>query len=101
MEDDIQGREPEEAIMNTKKRLWTREEDEILEEHVRNEGEKNWHKVPMRYDLPRRSGRSCRLRWVNQLKQDLNKEAFTENEDKIITALQELLGNEWSLAGKK
>lgn len=31
-----------------------------------------------------RSGKSCRLRWCNQLNPDVKKEPFTELEDAII-----------------
>ncbi|XP_063937753.1 transcription factor MYB96 isoform X2 [Daucus carota subsp. sativus] len=43
-----------------------------------------------------RSGKSCRLRWVNHLKPGLKKGSFTAKEDRTIIHLQAVLGNKWA-----
>ncbi|CAI5997248.1 unnamed protein product, partial [Closterium sp. NIES-64] len=70
-------------------------------EYVECYGAKNWGNLVTR-GLLRRSGKSCRLRWVNQLKPGLQRyggkgcKRFTEQESNIVLALQETLGNKWA-----
>ncbi|CAI7883592.1 unnamed protein product, partial [Closterium sp. NIES-54] len=52
------------------KGTWLPEEDGVLMEYVRCHGPRNWGALRAR-GLLRRSGKSCRLRWVNQLKPGL------------------------------
>lgn len=40
-----------------------------------------------------RCGKSCRLRWINYLRPDLKRGAFTEDEEDQIIQLHSLLGN--------
>lgn len=42
-----------------------------------------------------RCGKSCRLRWINYLRPDLKRGAFTGQEEKLIVELHEILGNRW------
>lgn len=42
-------------------------------------------------------GKSCRSRWINDTKTDLNRENFGEDEEDLIIKLHALLGNRWSL----
>jgi myb proto-oncogene protein len=49
---------------------WMPEEDEILVEYVRWFGARDWSSIQCKGLLPR-TGKSCRLRWVNKLKPDL------------------------------
>lgn len=56
--------------MVLKKGPWMAEEDEILIEYVRKHGPRDWSSIRSKGLLPR-SGKSCRLRWVNKLKPDL------------------------------
>ena len=44
----------------------------------------------------RRSGKSCRLRWMNYLRPDLKKEPISKREEETIISLQQSLGNRWS-----
>ncbi|MQL76792.1 hypothetical protein Taro_009187 [Colocasia esculenta] len=74
---------------------WTAKEDKLLVEHVRLHGEGRWNCVSMLSGL-RRSGKSCRLRWVNYLRPDLKKEKITPHEESIIIELQSRWGNRWS-----
>ncbi|KEH24453.1 myb transcription factor [Medicago truncatula] len=43
-----------------------------------------------------RCGKSCRLRWINYLRPDLKRGAFSEQEENSIIELHALLGNRWS-----
>ncbi|AQK91891.1 Transcription factor MYB86 [Zea mays] len=60
-----------------RKGLWSPEEDERL------------------YGL-QRCGKSCRLRWINYLRPDLKRGGFSQQEEDLIVALHEILGNRWS-----
>lgn len=51
---------------------WMPEEDEILVEYVRQFGARDWSSIRSKGLLPR-TGKSCRLRWVNKLKPDLKR----------------------------
>jgi len=41
----------------------------------------------------KRSGKSCRLRWMNYLQPDLRREPISKQEEDLIVSLQKLLGN--------
>ena len=55
-----------------KKGPWKAEEDEVLINHVKKYGPKDWSSIRSK-GLLRRTGKSCRLRWVNKLRPDLKK----------------------------
>lgn len=55
-----------------KKGPWTAEEDEILINFVKENGPKEWSSIRTKGLLPR-TGKSCRLRWVNKLQPNLKK----------------------------
>ncbi|KAL5214247.1 hypothetical protein ABZP36_003399 [Zizania latifolia] len=74
---------------------WTSQEDALLVEHVRQHGEGRWNSVSKLTGL-KRSGKSCRLRWVNYLRPDLKREKITPQEESIIVQLHALWGNRWS-----
>ncbi|KAJ1280003.1 hypothetical protein BS78_04G198900 [Paspalum vaginatum] len=44
----------------------------------------------------KRSGKSCRLRWVNYLRPDLKRGKITPHEESVILELHALWGNRWS-----
>ena len=52
------------------KGTWLPEEDRILVAYVANFGPKQWNRLQAK-GLLKRNGKSCRLRWVNQLKPGL------------------------------
>ncbi|KAM0984120.1 hypothetical protein PS2_011332 [Malus domestica] len=79
-----------------KKRLWTKEEDEILLDYIRVHGRGRWNRIPKVTGL-RRSGKSCRLRWLNHLSPNVKRGDFSEEEEDLIIRLHNLLGNRWSL----
>ncbi|XP_042029765.1 transcription factor MYB114-like [Salvia splendens] len=79
-----------------RKGAWTKEEDLLLRDCIRKYGEGKWHLVPLRAGL-KRCRKSCRLRWLNYLRPDLNRGFFTNDEVDLIVRLHKLLGNRWSL----
>jgi len=53
---------------------WNSEEDEALEKLVEKHGPRNWSTISK--SIPGRSGKSCRLRWCNQLSPQVERRAF-------------------------
>ncbi|RLM80184.1 protein ODORANT1-like [Panicum miliaceum] len=74
---------------------WTAQEDKLLVEYVRQHGEGRWNSVAKLTGL-KRSGKSCRLRWVNYLRPDLKRGKITPQEESVILELHALWGNRWS-----
>ncbi|KAL6519657.1 hypothetical protein OROHE_017347 [Orobanche hederae] len=75
---------------------WTAEEDEMLADCIRKEGEGRWRTLPKKAGLLR-CGKSCRLRWMNYLRPSVKRGHITPDEEDLILRLHRLLGNRWSL----
>jgi myb proto-oncogene protein len=75
-----------------RKGLWSPEEDEKLYNHIIRHGVGCWSSVPRLAGL-HRCGKSCRLRWINYLRPDLKRGSFSTQEEDLIVALHEILGN--------
>lgn len=45
-------------------------------------------------------GKSCRLRWFNQLDPRINKRAFNEEEEERLLSAHKLYGNKWALISR-
>ncbi|CBI29955.3 unnamed protein product, partial [Vitis vinifera] len=75
---------------------WTPEEDELLANYVKREGEGRWRTLPKRAGLLR-CGKSCRLRWMNYLRPSVKRGQIAPDEEDLILRLHRLLGNRWSL----
>jgi hypothetical protein len=73
---------------------WAPEEDDRLRDCVAINGTSNWSVVAEH--KPEREGKQCRERWYNHLSPDVNKGAWTEEEDRIIISMQEKIGNQWA-----
>ncbi|KAK9949035.1 hypothetical protein M0R45_004583 [Rubus argutus] len=58
---------------------WSPEEDDALQNLVHKHGPRNWSLISKA--IPGRSGKSCRLRWCNQLSPQVEHRAFTPEED--------------------
>ncbi|KAE8730474.1 Transcription factor MYB51 [Hibiscus syriacus] len=82
-----------------KKGPWTPEEDKLLTEYVNLHGEGRWSSVARSAGL-NRSGKSCRLRWVNYLRPGLKRGHITPQEEGIIIELHALCGNKWSMIAR-
>jgi hypothetical protein len=64
---------------------WTKEEDELVCKYVELYGTKQWARIAL--VLPGRKGKQCRERWHNHLNPDINKDAWTNDEDlKLVDA---------------
>nr|QBG79750.1 R2R3-MYB family transcription factor [Citrus x limon]QBG79824.1 R2R3-MYB family transcription factor [Citrus x limon] len=75
---------------------WTPEEDELLANYIKKEGEGRWRTLPKRAGLLR-CGKSCRLRWMNYLRPSVKRGHIAPDEEDLILRLHRLLGNRWSL----
>uniref|UniRef100_J3M056 Uncharacterized protein n=1 Tax=Oryza brachyantha TaxID=4533 RepID=J3M056_ORYBR len=75
---------------------WTAEEDEVLLQHVRAHGPMDWSSIRSKGLLPR-TGKSCRLRWVNKLRPNLKSGCkFSAEEERVVIELQSQFGNKWA-----
>ncbi|CAA7389822.1 unnamed protein product [Spirodela intermedia] len=73
---------------------WSPEEDVILSRLVSKFGARNWSLIAR--GIPGRTGKSCRLRWCNQLDPTVKRQPFTDEEDRIIVAAHAIHGNKWA-----
>ncbi|OAY65512.1 transcriptional activator Myb-like [Ananas comosus] len=77
---------------------WRPGEDEKLRQLVEQYGPQNWNSIAEK--LQGRSGKSCRLRWFNQLDPRINKRPFTEEEEERLLAAHRVHGNKWALIAR-
>ncbi|KAL3501430.1 hypothetical protein ACH5RR_035879 [Cinchona calisaya] len=77
---------------------WRPAEDTKLRELVALYGPQNWNLIAEK--LEGRSGKSCRLRWFNQLDPRINRRAFTEEEEERLMAAHRLYGNKWAMIAR-
>ncbi|KAL5723928.1 hypothetical protein ACHQM5_007261 [Ranunculus cassubicifolius] len=88
------GRREEMAAV--RKGPWAAEEDEILMDYVKKHGPRDWSSIRSKGLLPR-TGKSCRLRWVNKLKPNLKTGCkFSAEEERVVLDLQARFGNKWA-----
>ncbi|KAK7276340.1 hypothetical protein RIF29_17479 [Crotalaria pallida] len=73
---------------------WSPEEDAVLTRLVAQFGARNWSMIAR--GVPGRSGKSCRLRWCNQLDPCVKRKPFTEEEDSLIISAHAIHGNKWA-----
>ncbi|GFZ00435.1 myb domain protein 83 [Actinidia rufa] len=78
-----------------RKGLWSPEEDERLMKYMMRNGQGSWSDVARNAGLER-CGKSCRLRWINYLRPDLKRGAFSPQDEDLIVRLHSILGNKWS-----
>ncbi|KAL9269045.1 Transcription factor MYB83-like protein [Drosera capensis] len=78
-----------------RKGLWSPEEDDKLMKYMLTNGHGCWSDVARNAGL-QRCGKSCRLRWINYLRPDLKRGAFSPQEEEAIVHLHSVLGNRWS-----
>ncbi|CAO2184943.1 unnamed protein product [Urochloa humidicola] len=77
---------------------WRPAEDAKLKELVAQHGPQNWNLIAEKLDG--RSGKSCRLRWFNQLDPRINRRAFSEEEEERLLAAHRAYGNKWALIAR-
>ncbi|URE44476.1 Myb-like DNA-binding domain, partial [Musa troglodytarum] len=73
---------------------WSPEEDAALTRLVERHGARNWSLISA--GIPGRSGKSCRLRWCNQLSPAVHHRPFTSAEDAAILEAHARFGNKWA-----
>lgn len=73
---------------------WSPQEDATLIKLVEQHGPRNWSMISS--GIPGRSGKSCRLRWCNQLSPTVQHRPFTPAEDSIIIQAHAVHGNKWA-----
>lgn len=73
---------------------WTPEEDATLVKLVEQHGPRNWSLIST--GIPGRSGKSCRLRWCNQLSPAVQHRPFSPDEDAVILRAHAVHGNRWA-----
>ncbi|KAK4718355.1 hypothetical protein R3W88_016693 [Solanum pinnatisectum] len=83
-----------------KKGAWSPEEDQKLIDYIMKYGVWNWSHMPKFAGLSR-TGKSCRLRWINYLKPDLKKGPFSMEEVEFVIRMYQSLGNKWSAIAKE
>ncbi|PWZ20495.1 Transcription factor MYB52 [Zea mays] len=77
---------------------WRPSEDEKLKELVALYGPHNWNAIAEK--LQGRSGKSCRLRWFNQLDPRINRSPFSEQEEALLLASHRVHGNRWAVIAR-
>ncbi|RDY11619.1 Transcription factor CSA, partial [Mucuna pruriens] len=95
------GEEVEGKIRHTKlcaRGHWRPAEDAKLKELVDKLGPQNWNSIAEH--LQGRSGKSCRLRWFNQLDPRINRKAFNEEEEERLLAAHKMYGNKWAMISR-
>ncbi|CAO2820497.1 unnamed protein product [Amaranthus hypochondriacus] len=78
---------------------WTMEEDYILINYIANHGEGVWNSLARSAGL-KRTGKSCRLRWLNYLRPDVRRGNITPDEELLIMELHAKWGNRLSTYAK-
>ncbi|KAG5084684.1 hypothetical protein AAZX31_19G006400 [Glycine max] len=78
---------------------WIMEEDLILINYIANHGEGVWNSLAKASGL-KRTGKSCRLRWLNYLRPDVRRGNITPEEQLLIIELHAKWGNRWSKIAK-
>ncbi|TMX02603.1 hypothetical protein EJD97_020768 [Solanum chilense] len=85
----------DEEIMELRRGPWTVEEDFILMNYISHHGEGRWNSLSRCAGL-KRTGKSCRLRWLNYLRPNVRHGNITLEEQLLILQLHFRWGNRWS-----
>ncbi|XP_010914654.1 transcription factor MYB78 [Elaeis guineensis] len=86
---------PSEEEMDLRRGPWTVEEDLKLINYIAVHGEGRWNTLARCAGL-KRTGKSCRLRWLNYLRPDVRRGNITPEEQLLILELHSRWGNRWS-----
>ncbi|PSR92482.1 Transcription factor like [Actinidia chinensis var. chinensis] len=98
---EVEGRvcdpmsEEERTMMDLRRGPWTVEEDLTLVNYIEKHGEGRWNSLARCAGL-KRTGKSCRLRWLNYLRPDVRRGNITLEEQLLILELHSQWGNRWS-----
>ncbi|XP_052188003.1 transcription factor MYB48 [Diospyros lotus] len=94
----VQRRDEQEEVI--RKGPWTEQEDVQLMLYVNLFGDRRWDFIAKVSGL-KRTGKSCRLRWVNYLHPDLKRGKMTPHEERLVLDLHSKWGNRWSRIARK
>ncbi|GLT56618.1 hypothetical protein SLA2020_296480 [Shorea laevis] len=83
-----------------KRGTWTAEEDQKLVAYISTYGIWNWNEMP-KYAGLLRTGKSCRLRWMNYLRPGIKRGNFTKEEEETILNLHKTMGNSWAAIAQR
>ncbi|CAA7398590.1 unnamed protein product [Spirodela intermedia] len=81
--------------MDLRRGPWTLDEDLTLVNYISTNGEGRWNALARCAGL-KRTGKSCRLRWLNYLRPDVRRGNITPEEQLLILELHRRWGNRWS-----
>ncbi|KAL9463964.1 hypothetical protein AB3S75_001712 [Citrus x aurantiifolia] len=84
-----------EEDLDMRKGPWTVEEDFKLINYIATHGEGRWNSLARCAGL-KRTGKSCRLRWLNYLRPNVRLGKITLEEQLLILELHSRWGNRWS-----
>ncbi|CAK90826.1 unnamed protein product (macronuclear) [Paramecium tetraurelia] len=88
----------------TDRKAWNQKEDIAILQLVKQYGIKKWtivaEKMKEVYGLFGRSGKQCRERYHNHLDPTINKEPWSENEERVIFVAHKEHGNKWAEIAK-
>ncbi|TVU23468.1 hypothetical protein EJB05_25837 [Eragrostis curvula] len=87
--------EDEESAAELRRGPWTVDEDLTLINYIAEHGDGRWNSLARAAGL-KRTGKSCRLRWLNYLRPDVKRGDFTADEQLLILDLHSRWGNRWS-----
>ncbi|KAG8093108.1 hypothetical protein GUJ93_ZPchr0012g20051 [Zizania palustris] len=94
-EDQQEGEAAAAAAAEVRRGPWTVDEDHTLVKYISEHGEGRWNSLARAAGL-KRTGKSCRLRWLNYLRPDVKRGNFTADEQLLILDLHSRWGNRWS-----
>ncbi len=86
-----------------KSRPWTEAEDELIRQMVQEHGESKWSLIADELErqlYSKRTGKQARSRWLNHLNPLINREPWTDEEERIIYEAQGQFGNKWAKIAK-
>ncbi|PAN21402.1 hypothetical protein PAHAL_3G462700 [Panicum hallii] len=89
------GAAQEEEQLELRRGPWTVDEDLTLVNYIADHGDGRWNSLARAAGL-KRTGKSCRLRWLNYLRPDVKRGNFTADEQLLILDLHTRWGNRWS-----
>jgi hypothetical protein len=76
------------------RKYWQESEDELLLDTIWRYGAENWKQIAN--EVPGRTAKQCRERWIEQLDPILKHDDWTEEEDQLLIEQHQLLGNKWA-----
>ncbi|XP_076944333.1 uncharacterized protein LOC143614923 [Bidens hawaiensis] len=96
--ENANGRKRKNVGKVTIRHRWTEHGDGLLAQLVEEYGEGSWARVAAKLHL--RTGKQCRERWHNCLSPNNVKNAWSEEEDKLLISLHKQHGNSWASIAK-